>query len=131
MAQQELELILSRQWASHLAIPIFIAGSDENLLFYNESAEALLGRRYDEVGEMPLDQLSTIFQTTDEDGAPLAPDALPLGIALRQRKPAHRRIRFRSLDGVWRTIEATAFPLKGQMGRDLGAVAIFWEVDHT
>jgi hypothetical protein len=30
-------------------------------------------------------------------------------------------------DGVWRKIEVTAFPVEGQGGRHLGAVAIFWE----
>jgi hypothetical protein len=32
------------------------------------------------------------------------------------------------LDRVRRVIEITAFPLDGQSGRRLGAVAIFWEV---
>ena len=129
MPQKEIELILLRQWASYLAMPIFVAGSDENLLFYNEPAEVLLGRRFDEAGEMPLQELATLFQTTAEDGSPLPAEALPLGIALRQRRPAHRRLRFRALDGIWRTVEVTAFPLVGQGDQHLGAVAIFWEVE--
>ncbi len=130
MPQQEVELILMRQLASYLTIPIFVVGMDENLLFYNGPAEVLLGCRFDEVGEMPLKELSTIFQTTAEDGSPLPPDALPIAIALRQRRPAHRAFTYRALDGVERTIEVTAFPLEGQSGRHLGAVAIFWEVDR-
>lgn len=129
MPQQPIELILMRQCASHLAMPMFVAGSDENLLFYNEPAEALLGRRYDEVGEMSLEELPTMFQLTAEDGSPLPLDAFPLGIALRQRRPAHRRLRYRALDGIWRRVDVTAFPLEGQGGRHLGAVAIFWEAD--
>jgi hypothetical protein len=34
------------------------------------------------------------------------------------------------LDQVRRHIEVTAFPLIGQAGRHLGAVAIFWEVKN-
>jgi len=124
-----IELILMRHCASHLAMPMFVAGSDENLLFYNEPAEALLGRRYDEAGEMPLEELPTMFQLTGEDGSPLPLDVFPLSIALRQRRPAHRRLRYRALDGVWRRVEITAFPLEGQGGRHLGAVAIFWEAE--
>ena len=129
MPQREIELILMRQLASYLSMPIFVLGTDEKLLYYNEAAEVLLGRRYDEAGEMPLEELSRTFQTTAEDGSPLPPDALPLGIALRQRRPAHVRFRYQALDAVWRTVEVTAFPLEGQGGRHLGAVAIFWEID--
>lgn len=128
MAQKEIELILMRQCASYLAMPMFVAGSDENVLFYNESAEALLGRRFDEAGGMSLEELPTMFQLTAEDGSPLPLDAFPLAIALRQRRPAHRRLQYRALDGILRKVEVTAFPLEGQRGRHLGGVAIFWEV---
>jgi PAS domain-containing protein len=128
MPQKEIELILLRQWASYLAMPIFVAGSDENLLFYNEPAGVLLGRRFDEAGEMPLQEMSTLFHTTAEDGTLLSPEDLPLGIALRQRRPAHRRLRYQGLNGIRRTVDVTAFPLEGQDGRHHGAVAIFWEV---
>jgi hypothetical protein len=38
----------------------------------------------------------------------------------------HRALTIRGLDGQWRSIEATCFPLEGLGGRHLGAVAIFW-----
>jgi PAS domain-containing protein len=125
--QKDVELILLRQWASYLTMPVFIAGADGNLLFYNEPAETILGRSYEFAGEMPLEDLATIFETTDEDGTPLSTDALPLGIALFKHRPSHRRFRIRGLDGVWRLVDATAFPIEAQAGRCLGAVAFFWE----
>ena len=131
MPQQEVELILMRQLASYLAMPIFLAATDGDMLYYNQAAAALLGRSFEEADAMPLTELSNVFQITDEDGSPLPPEAIPLGIALQQRRPAHRRLRFRSLDGVERQIEVTAFPLGGQGGRHLGAVAIFWEADDS
>jgi PAS domain-containing protein len=127
MAQKEIELILMRQCASYLAMPIFLAGSDESLLYYNEPAEALLGRRFDEAGEITLADLPSMFHLTDENGSPLPLDNFPLGIALRQHRPAHGRVRYRSLDGNWRAVEVTAFPLEGEGRRNLGAVAIFWD----
>jgi PAS domain-containing protein len=129
MTQQPIELILIRQWASYLAMPIFVVDPEGNLVFYNEPAEALLGRRYEEAGEMPLAELDRIFHTTAEDGSALAPDQLPLGVALMQQRPAHGRLRFQGLDAVRRLIEVTAFPVEGQGGRLLGAVALFWEVE--
>jgi PAS domain-containing protein len=128
MPQQPIELILTRQWASYLAVPVWVMGENGDLLYYNEPAEAVTGRRYDEAGEMPGEELARIFQTTAADGSPIAAEALPLNVALTSRQPAHMRLRIKGLDGVWRDIEATAFPLEGQGGRHLGAVALFWEV---
>jgi len=129
MPQQTIEVILMRQLASYLAMPIFLVDPAGNLLFYNEPAEALLGHRYEETGEMPLAAWAQIFQPTSDDGSPLPPEALPLVIALQQHRAAHLAFQIRGLDGVHRKIEVTAFPLEGQGGRYLGAVAIFWEVD--
>jgi PAS domain-containing protein len=127
MAQRPVEVILMRQLASYLAMPIFLVDDAGNLVYYNEPAERLLGRRYEESGEMPYAEWSTIFAPTALDGSPLAPESLPLAIALQKRRAAHRAIRFRGLDGVSRRVGLTAFPLEGQGGRHLGAVAIFWE----
>lgn len=129
MGQKEIELILLRQWASYLAVPIWVTGAKGELLFFNEPAEALVGRRYDEVDEIMVEDHSDIFEIRADDGAPLPAAELPLSIALGSRRPAHRRLQGRALDGVWRHIEVTAFPVEGQGGRLLGAVAIFWEVE--
>jgi PAS domain-containing protein len=131
MPQQPIEIILTRHWASYLAVPVWVMSETGDLLYYNEAAEAVLGRRFDEAGEMPGTELATIFQTTAEDGSPVESEAIPINVALLERRPAHRRLRFRSLDGVWRLVDAAAFPIEGQGGRQLGAVAIFWEVDKA
>jgi PAS domain-containing protein len=127
MAQKAVELILMRQLASYLAMPVFLVDPDGRLLYYNEPAEQILGRRYEETGEMPLAEWSTAFAPTTEEGTPIPPDAVPLTIALQKRRAVHRELRIRGLDGVDRRIAVTAFPLEGQGGRHLGAVAIFWE----
>ena len=120
---QPIELILLRQWASYLTIPIWLMDADGNLLYYNEPAEQLLGRRFDEAGEMPVGELTSIFQVANEDGTPMPADQLSVAVALRQRHPAHQRVKYRGLDGVWRTVEVTSFPVEGQGARLLGAVA--------
>jgi PAS domain-containing protein len=128
MPQQAIEVILMRQLANYLAMPIFLVDSSGDLLFYNEPAEVLFGHRYEETGEMPLSEWAQLFQPTSENGSPLATEALPLVIALQQHRAVHSIFHIRGLDGMHRKIEATAFPLEGQGGRHLGAVAIFWEV---
>ena len=128
MPQQDIEVILVRQLASYLAMPIFIVDPQGTLVFYNEPAEPILGRRFEETGEMPIGEWSTIFDPTDESGQPIAPADIPLAIALTERRPAHRALWIRGLDRVQRHLEVTCFPLIGQANRCLGAIAIFWEV---
>ena len=131
MAQREIEIILLRQWASHMSLPIWIAGLDGNLLYYNEPAEALLGVHYDDAGEMPLSKLTEMFQIAAEDGSPMRPDEIPLVRALQQGHPSHARLRYCGLDNIWRDVEVTAFPFEGEGRRPLGVVAIWWEVPAT
>ena len=125
--QHPVEVILMRQVASYLATPIFVVDPDGTLLYFNEPAEGILGRRYDEAGEMAQAEWASIFQPTDEQGRALPPERLPLSIAMAQRRPAHGPMWIRGLDGALRHIAVTAFPLVGQEGRYLGAVALFWE----
>ncbi len=129
MTQREIEIILMRQLASYLTVPIFVVDPVGTLLFYNEPAEALLGRVFDEAGEMPIGEWATIFRPTDDEGHPLAPDALPLVVALKQRQPARRALWIVGLDGVPRKIDVVAFPLIGQGNRLLGAAAVLWDVN--
>jgi len=131
MPQHEIEMILTRQLASYLALPIFLVDMQGTLVFYNEPAELLLGRRFDETGEMPVDEWSVVFTPMDEHGTPIAPEGLPLVIALAERRPAHRRFFIHGWDRTRRHIDLTAFPLVGQAERALGAVALFWEVKEV
>lgn len=126
MAQKDVGLILMRQLASGLAVPMFIADQNGDLLYFNEPAEVLLGRQFDEVGDMALEEQREMFALRDEQGNPLPPDQPPLVVALRERRPVHRRVWMRSLDGRDRAIEVTAFPLLGGGGHLIGVVAMFW-----
>jgi hypothetical protein len=121
-------LILAREFASNLATPLFVVDPDGNLVYYNEPAEIVLGRRFAESGELTAQEWSTVLTPTSiEDGSPLPLTQLPLGIALTERRPAHRPVRILGLDGVARTLSVTAFPLFARKDEFVGAVAIFWE----
>ncbi len=129
MSQQDIETILCRHWVSHLQTPVFLVDPDGNLLYYNEAAEPILGRRFAETGEMPASEWGTAWRTTDENGNPLRPEELPLSVALAEHRPANRRFWIVGLDNYRRHIETTAIPLIGQANRFLGAVAFFWELN--
>ena len=123
-----IEIILTRQLAEYLSVPLFLVDPKGDLLFYNEPAEALLGRRFEETGGMPAEQWSSAFKPVDDRGQPIAPADLPLMITLATRLPAHKRFRIVGHDGVSRRIEVTAIPIAGLTGAFLGAAALFWEL---
>ena len=129
MLQHEVEVILLRQLASQLATPVIVVDPAGDLLYFNEPAEAILGRRFDETDGIRRGEFTAHFQPTDEHGNFLKADELPLAIANDRLVPSHRRFWIRGLDGVRREIEGTAFPLIGQNDRHLGSFAIFWEID--
>jgi len=127
MAQRDIALILMRQLADGLAVPVLLADENGDLLFFNEPAERLLGQRFDDVGELALDERRLLFSFHDADGNPLPDDQPPLVVALREQRPVHRRVSMRGFDGQYHDVEVTAFPLLGGGGHLIGGVAMFWE----
>jgi PAS domain-containing protein len=127
MPQRDIGLILMRQLASGLAVPVWLSDERGELLFFNEPAENLLAQRFDDVGTLSLDDARRILSFRDADGESLPADQTPLLVALRERRPVHRRLGIRGLDGRDHEIEVTAFPLLGGGGHLIGGVAMFWE----
>ena len=54
-----IEIILTRQLAEYLSVPLLLVDSNGDLLFYNEPAESILGQRFEDTGGMPPEQWST------------------------------------------------------------------------
>jgi PAS domain-containing protein len=117
-----------KRLAGSLAVPVFIVDPAGTLLYYNEGAEGILGRKFAETGELQASVWSRLFVPTDDNGDPLMPEQLPLMQTLNDRRPATGRFWIRGLDNESRHIEVSSFPLTGQPGTFLGAVAMFWEV---
>ena len=122
-----MELIALRQAASFLATAIFIVDNDGTLVYYNEPAEVLLGRRFEEAGEMPAAEWGSIFDPSDDNGRRIELERLPLAVTVAERRPASGPMCITGLDGAPHRIEVTAIPLIGQTGRQLGSLAVFWE----
>lgn len=127
MANNEIEIILSRQLADCLSMPVFLVDTAGNLIFYNEPAEELLGLRYEETGSIPVERWSTIFKPQDESGNILAPENLPLVQTLSTKQPAHGEFFINSFKGDFYKISVTSFAVIGRSDRFLGAMAIFWK----
>lgn len=128
MTQQSIELILFRQLATALVVPVFLVDDEGDLIYLNDAAERLLGVRLEELDHLPFETWTTAFRPRSPGGGSVPVEDLPLVRAIRDRQPAHGPLVITGADGVQRTIEITAFPLEGGRGRLIGAVAMFWEV---
>lgn len=126
MAQQPIELILARQLASRLAVPVLLVDANGDTLFFNEPAEAILGTPFDEVDSLSFEERAAFLSPRDLGGQRLAPRDLPGMVAIRERRPSHGIFDISGLDGVRRPVEATGIPLEGAGGHMLGALVIMW-----
>ena len=126
MSGHEIEIILSRQLADCLTVPVFIVDPNGNLLFYNEPAEKILGKRFQDTGEMEMNEWATAFEPHDEKGVPIPPKELPLVKTLYNQVPAHKSFWIKSLEGKSFEISVTSFPIIGRSKEFSGAIAIFW-----
>jgi PAS domain-containing protein len=131
MPQQPVELILARHMAGGLAVPVLLVDAAGDTLYFNEAAEAILGRRFDEIDALPFGQRTTLIEPRDLEGRPLPTERLPAVIALREGRPAHSVFRMNGLDGSPHVIEATAIPLGSAGGRTLGAMVFLWRAEPT
>lgn len=126
-----IEIILSRQLADSLMMPVFITDTAGNLIFYNTPAEETLGERFEETGEMPVDVWSVIFKPVDEFDHPIPPEDLPLVKTLKNKLPYHRSFWIKSLQGQLVKIALTSYPIISKENEFLGSVAIFWKIGEN
>ena len=124
-APRPLELILARNLLSSLSTPAFLADRTNDIIFYNEAAGALLGRRFEETGAMSAERWLNDFGPLDERGEPIPLEDQPVTIALRADRAAHARHRIRSLGGAVHDVEVSGMPLIGTDGFH-GAMVFFW-----
>jgi PAS domain-containing protein len=128
MGQQSVEMILIRQLAGYLFVPVLLVDTTGTVIFYNEPAERILGVRFEETGRIDPEEADRLIELSDDPAAATEETGRPLVTALQQRRPTHaRRWLFRRGDRVRLQVELTTFPVIDQDDRLLGAVAMFWE----
>jgi PAS domain-containing protein len=125
VTQRPLELILARNLMSALSTPAFLVDEGGLLVFYNEAAGILLGKRFEELGTVGPEEWGSMFGPFDTQGEPIPNDELPLVVAVRNGRPAHGNFEVRSTDGALHSVEVSAFPILTAHGSQ-GAIAVFW-----
>jgi PAS domain-containing protein len=126
--QKSLALIRAREVASSLAMPMVVLDPEGTIVFYNTSAEVMLGDTFENAGELSSDEWAAAFAPEGRDGTPISMHELPAGVALLERRPHHLTLFYTAVDGVRREVAVTAFPLMGREQELFGAVVIFWHV---
>ena len=121
-----MPLILARELATNLSTPMFLLDSRGILVYFNDAAEAFIGRSLAELGELSGVDFGEALQLRDAGGAQMRRRDSPSGIAYFQRRPAHRKVRATCFDGVDRDFNATAYPLLGAQDELHGVVTVFW-----
>jgi PAS domain-containing protein len=125
-----LLLIQARNLVTNLALPAFLTDSDGQLLFFNDAAANLLGRRFEEVGRLGQEEWGHQVGPFDGEGRPIATDSLPLARALREGHPAQGRFYARLGERGLQEVEVSALPLV-EPGNYEGALIVFWPVEEA
>jgi PAS domain-containing protein len=130
-AQKPLELILARNLLSSLSTPAFLVGEEGALLYYNQAAGAMLGRGFEESGNMSAHEWTGEFGPFGDNDEPLPYDQIPATLAVRDNRPYHGKFRIRAAGGGHQDIAASAIPIVGLGGSSGGAIVIFWPVQDA
>ena len=114
---------------SALSTPAFLVDEGGLLVFFNEAAGTLLGKGFEEVGEVGPGEWGGLFGPYDEAGETIPYEELPVVQAVRRGRPAHASFGVRAFDGQVHAVECSAFPILTAHGSQ-GAIAIFWPVEE-
>ncbi len=127
MTQRPLELILARNLMSALSTPAFLVDEGGVLVFYNEAAGILLGKRFEELGTVGAEEWGSLFGPFDEKRASRSPTtSCRWSSRCATAAPPTPTSRSSSADGARHQVEVSAFPIltaHGSQGGDRGLLA--------
>jgi PAS domain-containing protein len=128
VASQPIELILARNLVSAITLAAFLVDPEGKLVFFNDTAGELVGRRFEDVGRLRQEDWASEFGPFDEFGEMLPTDGLPLTLALREGLPAHDRFHISVRDEELVEVDVSALPLVTADGFK-GAIVVFWRTE--
>jgi PAS domain-containing protein len=128
ISQKSIELILLRELASRLTLPVALFDATRRLVYLNVPAEKLFAFRFEDVGEISQRAFIAKIRPTEDDGSLIPAEQMPSGVALNWRRPKHEDMWVFDARGEPHWIAVTGLPLDAQGGGVIGAMTIFWEV---
>jgi PAS domain-containing protein len=124
VVSQPLPLILARNLVETMSVASFVVSSAGELVFFNEAAGDLIGKRFEEIGHVPRERWNEIGPFA-ADGTALNSEGLPLTLAVKEGTPAHGRFYICTDEVELVEVDVAAFPLADEEGFH-GAVVLFW-----
>jgi len=125
--QKPLELILARNLISALSTPAFLVDAPGRIIFFNDAAGVLFGRRFEETGPVAEEVWRAAIGPFDENGDPIPYLELPLTVALREGHAGHHHHLLRAAgDEVPRGFEVSGIPIVSHDGGFRGAMIFIW-----
>jgi PAS domain-containing protein len=128
--QKPLELIIARNLLTSIITPALLVGEEGQLLFFNEAAGAMLGRRFEDTGTLSSSEWTGKFGPFGPDNLPIPYDEIPATIAVRHQRAFQWTFRICVAGNHYTDVEASTIPIVGQGGSS-GAVVIFWPVSEA
>jgi PAS domain-containing protein len=129
VGHKSIELILLRQFASRLHMPVSIADAQGCLVYINPPVERLLGFDFAGLDGYPISRFGELLDPRWPDGSVMKAEEMTLAVALHERRPQQGKMILHGKDGVGHLVVTNAVPLDGQGGKLLGSMSIFWEAE--
>lgn len=122
---QDIELILSRQLAEYLTTPIALIDHDGRMIYFNESAGHVLGKHFDENGEVDMREwVGRIFENESMvDGIDI--HEIPFIKVLSGRHILQGEYWMRNFEEINQKVMIICIPLIGLSQREIGAIIYF------
>ncbi len=125
MASQDIEFILARQLGEYLSTPLALIDHDGKMIYYNESAEHILGKKFNESGEIESREWDDRFYANEEKNQNIKILDLPFIQVLSVRHIMQGEYWMRNFEEINQKVLIVSVPLVGLAQRELGALIYF------
>lgn len=126
MADQ-LGIILVKQLADSVYIPIFVVAPNGIVIFFNEPAEQIIEKRFEETGPIDLQNWCDLLDPRDIEGNKIPVEQLPISITLEKQIPDNNNFWIQKRGGEHSHVYITSFPIIDNSNVFIGAICMFWE----
>jgi PAS domain-containing protein len=124
---KSLVLIRAKHLAESVTTPMLLVAADGTLVFYNEGAEALFGKPFSDVGQMPAGDWGKQFNVRDRHDNPFPLEAMPGWMELQTERPTLGHVKLTTARGEDLFLAACGMPLFTSQQQFDGGLVLMWQ----